>query len=308
MLDKKLYFVNNPIVIDLPVTNNTVSFSISVTNMGTGKILRTKLYANPNISTLQYDLSPIISALFKPTDANFANGVGAGVVIKNQIIDVSINIISNTNNGITRAPKNYRIKALRGGEFNTDINIGFNEDINLNLTYNIPIWEGFPLVASATRNLSSVNMLTRVPNYKNMPTKSCNGLYVMFQNIKGGYSAWLFSDYSIKTKTSNTDVIGLNYDIGNRKSKYKTIGVDASFEIDVFDRVDKEYYPYLFSLMASPDIWIYNLNNPASGLDSNKWEQVINTGQSSNIKIEDHVTDFSIKLEYLSSINTKKTW
>src|SRR5690625_5253802 len=250
----------------------------------------------------------MIAALFKPTDANFANVVGACLVIKNQIIDVSINVITNTNNGITRAPKNYRIIALRGGDLSTDIKIGFNEDMNVNLTYYIPKYEGFRLVASTSRKLRSDNMLTRVHNYKNMPTKSCNGLYVMFQNIKGGYSAWLFSDYSIKTKTSNTDVIGLNYDIGNRKSKYKTIGVDASFEIDVFDRVDKEYYPYLFSLMASPDIWIYNLNNPASGLDSNKWEQVINTGQSSNIKIEDHVTDFSIKLEYLSSINTKKTW
>lgn len=308
MLDKQLYFANNPIVIDLPIINNVVSFSISVTNMGTGKILRTKLYANPNISALQYDLSPIISALFKPTNANFSGGVGAGVVIDNQIIDVSINIITNTNNGFSRAPENYRIKALRGGEFSTDINIGFNEDIHLSLTDRTPIWEGFPSVASTTRNLRSVNMVAIPPNYINLPVKSCNGLYVMFQNIKGGYSAWLFSDYSIRTKTSNTDVISLDYNIGNRKAKYKTTGVDASFEIDVFDRVDKEYYPYLFSLMASPDVWIYNLNNPATGLDSNKWEQVINTGQSSNIKIEDHVTDFSIKLEYLSSINTKKTW
>lgn len=306
MLDKKLYFANNPIVVDIPISGNARAISISVTNMDSGKNLKTKLYVGADAESLQYDLSPIISSLFNPTAANFNNGV-AGTAIRSQIIDVSILIFLLFPDKV-QLPTMYRIKALRGGEFSTDINIGFNEDIHLSLTDKTPIWEGFPLVASATRNLSSVNMLTRVPNYKNMPTKSCNGLYVMFQNIKGGYSAWLFSDYSIKTKTSNTDVIGLNFDMGNRKSKYKTTGVDASFEIDVFDRVDKEYYPYLFSLMASPDIWIYNLNNPATGLDSNKWEQVINTGQSSNIKIEDHVTDFSIKLEYLSSINTKKTW
>lgn len=306
MLDKKLYFANNPIVVDIPISGNARAISISVTNMDSGKNLKTKLYVGADAESLQYDLSPIISSLFNPTAANFNNGV-AGTAIRSQIIDVSI-LIFLLFPDKAQLPTMYRIKALRGGEFSTDINIGFNEDIHLSLTDKTPIWEGFPLVASATRNLSSVNMLTRVPNYKNMPTKSCNGLYVMFQNIKGGYSAWLFSDYSIKTKTSNTDVIGLNYDMGNRKAKYKTTGVDASFEIDVFDRVDKEYYPYLFSLMASPDVWIYNLNNPATGLDSNKWEQVINTGQSSNIKIEDHVTDFSIKLEYLSSINTKKTW
>src|SRR5690554_4960958 len=222
MLDKKLYFANNPIVIDLPISNNVVSFSVSVTNMGTGKILRTKLYANPNVSTLQYDLSSIISSLFNPTAVDFNNGV-AGAVIRNQIIDVSVLVA--TIYKVTSAEKfkkTYRFKALRGGDLNTDINIGFNSDFFLSLTEDFPVWEGFPLVASRVANLTYINMVTAVSNYTNLPVKSCNGLYVMFQNIKGGYSAWLFSDYSIKTKTSNTDVIGLNYDMGNRKSKYKT--------------------------------------------------------------------------------------
>src|SRR5690625_2361805 len=133
------------------------------------------------MSSLQYDLSPIISSLFNPTDADFNNGV-AGAVIRNQIIDVSVYIIS-IHEKLT-IKKVYRFKALRGGEFSTDINIGFNDDIHLSLTDKTPIWEGLPPVYTMTQDLEHVVMISVPPNYINLPVKSCNGLYVMFQNIK----------------------------------------------------------------------------------------------------------------------------
>lgn len=306
MLNRRLYYANNPIVLDIPLIEDVEYVLIKVDNINSGKSLSAKLYTHSQLS-LHYDVSEMISALFESLEAEFDTDIPN--VIRNQIIDVSIVISRYTPPSVSQIANIFeRIKVLRGGEFSTDVNIGFDSDFPLILTEKLAVWDGYPPVFYTTRNLMTINSVRIPTEYQTLPVKSCDSIYIAFQNIKGGYSAWLFSDYSVKSKTKETEKYNAGYDLGRRKEIIKTTGSDIDFTIELFDRVDKYFYPYLFSLQTSSDIWIYNLENPSTGEKSGKWEKLINLGQSSNIKTEEQTTDFTINLGYISSLKLSKTW
>lgn len=295
----RLYFANNPIVINKKVTSVADSVEISISELLTGKFASVKLY--PRDSRIIYDISYLISCFFEKSELK-VNDFGVGWIALNQILKLSVNIDQNYNSRTFR--ENIQINAIRGGRKDDSINVYEAENRNLNITSKIPFWNGYPLINSQVRTVGG-NQQVAIYNtavidlIQPLNIRSCNPIYLIFQNHLGGYSAWLFDDYEEEVKSSGTEKMSSGYDFERKKTTWKTTGNEISNKLTVRGKVDKKWFAIMEDLSISQDVYI---------LEKNYFIKIINQGNGFSIPISKNVMEFSFSFEIPLAYENQKSW
>lgn len=179
---------------------------------------------------------------------------------------------------------------ILGGKKSYDSNV--IAPVNLSLT-NFA-WQGFP---RWTSQLTSGIVNTDLENYNELqPRVNCNNIFIAFRNNLGGFSYYLFEDYSLKDKNQNKGYYLTQRDI-------KIPGVDARKSISVRSKVHRDFYETISHLSDSFEIYIWNQGI----LDSPKnWVRVNGSGNNTEFNPKLIATDVEFHFEVVTNFN--KVW
>lgn len=301
ILSKNAYFINNPIYVDFSVSSDTQKVIITI--FSDDKTSSFTAYPSPD-NRIEYDVSEIIASFFKPSDYNPNEGIYQEIEdIKS--VYFKFDIINKLSKGSTFTRS---IKVIRGGLHTDQVNIGFDNDINLNPSNDIPYWEGYPSIFSRTGDdfdkIIIENLAVKQNNW--IKLKGCNNVYVIFQNHLGGYSAWVFEDYEIKRTSSDTEY--LRTQIKSKRQYYKTTGTKVNYQVNLISRVDSKYFPILNSLLTSQEIWVKDLPNMQGEGKDPRFQKIVNSGQTQKILSGTQVEVFNFAFDFPTTIKNQKTW
>ena len=139
----------------------------------------------------------------------------------------------------------------------------------------LPIWQGFPHSTSVLNCNGPEFGITRILDYDgktNQPvtmdysdefiTDNCQGVYLKFLNVKGGYSYWLFSHAFIEeTKAKSLGAITNHWDVrALAATGAHNLGYRSSDTLALFSRIKNKYVPEMRDIMGSPEVYLYTGN------------------------------------------------
>lgn len=289
-LSQNGYLINNPILIKISTNQNLRYLDLSLVNLeNTLNNANLRYYANQN-GEVEVDISVIIKSLF--TKPSFSLG--------NPFQD---NLVPNSNNFIlTFTAQNIegvevetiQKTFIRGGYYNDKTNNSLPSNKAMLITNQLPFWSGYPFRYYKTdtnfkviEKPSNGGMINDGVTVEYLREKSCNGKYLAFLNSLGGYSFWLFDNY---TEEATNEHLGI---VNNAFSR-KDLGNEYNNSFRVFGKIPERFYIILKDLITSPEIYEYNKETlswkriySASG---NKW---IDNGQSVAFKVDFRFNDFT---------------
>ena len=89
---------------------------------------------------------------------------------------------------------------------------------------------------------------TELRDYRKI--KGCNPTYMKFKNSIGGYSYWLFENWT--DETSNSD-----YGVVEKQNNIYDLGNEEQSKITVFSKVPSRYNAMMSDLIVSEEIYLY---------------------------------------------------
>lgn len=205
------------------------------------------------------------------------------------------------------------IRFVRGSRYTGTNNNLENGDI-LKVTETIPVWSNYP---TRKYTISGDNILEQVPTngeIENMSKRSCNGIYIKFLNSLGGYTDYLFENFSIRKIGEQGNVIK-NYDRDTTfpgridyHNNFTQLSANGEYEITAEGRIDQRYYNIIRDLVHSSEVLVYDFDKLIGsdfGYATQRWTKLINPGNSISINSEDETTDVALNFNTMLTKNNR---
>lgn len=272
------YFLFNPIWVDVTDAPSRVVFEVSID----GEVNSFSLQAYNG--RIRFDIGQLVLGLIKninnKTNTLMGSVDGAySVKLKARTVSASL------------PPVFDQIKYfVLGGRKSYESNV--LAPVNLSLT-NFA-WSGFP---RWTSRLSAGIVNTDTDNYVELlPRVNCNNIFIAFRNNLGGFSYYLFEDYSIKDDNRNKGYYLTQRDV-------KIPGVEARQSITVRSKVHRDLYETIRHLADSFEIYVWN-QNILEG-DAN-WVRVNGANNAVDFNPKKVATDVEMNFDVVTNFN--KVW
>lgn len=175
---------------------------------------------------------------------------------------------------------------IRGGLEVQRNNVTINSGSTLRVTEKMPVWKGFPFSKYILSQEGKIEILVSAGFREIELQRSLgrNPIYVRFLNTMGGYSFWLFENYTEQVSTESQDVI-------KRRERDFHLGSNSNTQITVEGRVKRRYYNIIKSLLKSPEIHIYEkfgnewtlCSADSNSVDLNNYEEIQNVSITLNV-------------------------
>lgn len=307
------YLINNDIMVSLSAVGIGGYFRIRFENLTNGKNT-TYITAEKPLSgdgNAVVNISPYLKSIFsypKHSDEE------TGVVNSNlAFIRMTVEYVQGSSSSSTQITKWY----LRGGRRTHFVNQAFG-GAGAVLIPNaledggkLPIWANYPIILSMIQDGGGVNNLNiiNVPNpdpsvTEMMREKGCESVYVKFLNQYGGYSAWLFENY---TETESNTALGTYIRHGGAykpqgnvpNTGFTDLGHESNISLSLSSKVPERYMSFIHDLIVSPEIYIY---------DDGNWLPVASTRNSIAEESNRRAYNVKINFEKLIRFNPSIIW
>lgn len=304
------FLINNDIVINLSENDPDMifvrTFSMTVTNLSSGESHNFEYTPKPD-NTIRLSISDVIKAMFKNPSTSINYTLESLTFHNREVFDFTFTSVYDVagnlskTNSISIGDKIF----LRGGKNTNNTNVTIPNNTRLRPTDILPYWEGFPTAEYTLTSLGIVKnpIMSSVINKERRNIKGCNPFYIKFLNTSGGFSYWLFEGQ--KEVKSNANIGYIN-NVNNKLD----LGNDVSTEFDVFSRVPARFYPLIFDLIESPDIYLYykdpTLNTAQKA--TTFWQKIISKNNKVTRDDFTKVYDVRLKFEKFSNYKPSVVW
>lgn len=290
------YYVNNPIWVKVDRTgdvdpNAPVILTI-VSNAQT--VYNAKLYVYNSV--VWFDLAEIMKGLIP--EPSHPTTISSGQYIALSTLTVTIYL-----------PNFTQTKTFfRGGEDSDRTNIQAPNQAILSESAKFPIWQGYP---SAKYYLDAMGLpiyTEIIPNseIERRQVVTCNPIFLRFLNSKGGYSFWLFDEWTITKNAKTTNVV-------ERRDSDVDLGLTTTHQLALSTRAEERYTATLRALLQSPEVYIYRLDKVL--IESNPqfvqtftWTRIFNDGGSMKWNNFDSVNEFDFKFSLRLKTDPTLIW
>jgi len=314
-LNNDRYMVNNPIWVDIKYIANDVKYVlisiVPILDPGEPQnTIPTRLRLYPDFNrSLYFDLSECIKAFFKRP--NHPESIANGQSLGTNYIKAQITLTGVKNDGQTQTYLTVARNFIRGGEESYRTNVTAAHGQVLKESTKIPRWPGYP-VAKYIIDKALIQYYSIIPASETVQRKvvGCNPVYIRFLNTQGGYSFWLFEQYTINKKSAKPKIL-------TGREGFTSLGHKIDWTLNVESRVDSEYFQTFRALCESPEVHVWGLVAKAfadlqtAGKTAQikyTWDRVINPGNTVNTNSYEAVQDFKLKFDLLMPHNSLLTW
>lgn len=280
-LENDYYLVDNPIY--LKIQEESTPYQNPLLNISIGSYVFDAQMHNGEVII---DLSPIIKYLM--TVPNFFN--------QSNIVQLSATILEE---GSLPDFIFFEKHFIRGGRYTGANNYLTNGTI-LKPAEKIPEWPGYPTRKYTINGSQIVESLPSNGDIEQMTKRSCKGIYIKFLNSLGGYSDYLFENFTIRKSGNQGDVIK-NYNRNNSfpggidfQNNFTQLSANGEYEITAEARIDQRHYNIIRDLVHSSEVLVYNFGDLIDSDYNQTWTKLINPGNSISINSEDETTDVAL--------------
>lgn len=293
------FLINNDIIVNLNHTpEKAIYYTMQFTNTTNGNVTgEFKIYPKPD-GTARVNISPMIKSTFSKPN-HMVNGIGttsvAPVPLNAQAYQIDIIARFEGATGLTL----YKT-FIRGGKRSIETNLSLAPGAALSVTDKIPSWPAYPLTRYTLTSsyLTAIESLVPLAQTERMRVKGCNPVYFKFLNSLGGYSYWLFESW---TNEESNDHIGVTESF----SAIQDLGNEVEFNLSVYSKVPRRYYPLMVDLISSPEIYIYKR---AAGRTENNWMRVTSNNNKAEEKHAKDVYEVKFKFKKYFNYNPAVVW
>lgn len=307
----EIYFVNNPVYIELR-DDNAKRIVVTAFNYSTLKEYELTLDLYNGVAI--FDASIIAKAMM-PLPLNSIAYQEQG--LNNNRVYIRFTFDSLDENDDVIDSQSYPLTFIRGGLV-VGNNIYITDGSELIESERVPVWNGYPTSMAEVEGNQIIYRTILKPNeIEVMRTLTCNGMYLMWLNSKGGYSYWLFEIWEMELKSDKSDVLRA-YKAGDNYQAFQTTGNKSTYSINVQSTIKKDYFNHIKSLVNSPEVWVFNLENyvdyfsnfnpaipPINGM---QWKRIHNNGNSFNWNSWEQTKEVSFNFDLVMSENREVLW
>ena len=307
----EIYFVNNPVYIELR-DDNAKRIVVTAFNYSTLKEYELTLDLYNGVAI--FDASIIAKAMM-PLPLNSIVYQEQG--LNNNRVYIRFTFDSLDDNDDIIDSQSYPLTFIRGGLV-VGNNIYITDGSELIESDRVPVWNGYPTgMAEIEGNQIIYRTILKPNEIEVMRTLTCNGMYLMWLNSKGGYSYWLFEIWEMELKSDKSDVLRA-YKAGDNYQAFQTTGNKSTYSINVQSTIKKDYFNHIKSLVNSPEVWIFNIENyvdyfsnfnpaipPINGM---QWKRIHNNGNSFNWNSWEQTKEVSFNFDLAFTENREVLW
>jgi len=312
-LNKDNYMINNPIWIDVKyIAENTKYLTINllrVSPVGTvNEPSSIRLY--PFNGKLYFDLAPMVKTFM--ARPQHPSSIGEDQITGTNFQTMRITLQQIRDDDTITETRTFLKNFVRAGMESPDGNLSLVTGTVLKESVLLPRWQGYPLAKYTLSGGSTskipqwgirYNAIIPLSETEQRRVVGCNPMYFRFLNTKGGYSFWLFEDWSVEKSSDKPDIVE------NRGGDY-SLGHELEYELEVTTRCERRYYKTMRALAQSFEVYAYNFTNIALNdtgadqtegaqsklaTDTKKWETVINPGNKVETNSYEDVQEFKFK-------------
>lgn len=302
-LNSDLYFADNPIIVRIENINPNVKYiEVAPSLIYSASIFdaNLKLYLN-NFNNFEYDISPIVKALFKtyPHNTDYTNL--DPFVIPNNWINIKFYFNEVLKDG-TSTSQILNKTFIKGGKRVQDINQSWPINKPLIVTDDIPQWRAYPVsynYFNSERQMVKANLIP--DNLRELrKVKGCDPVYIKFRNSVGGYSYWLFEGLEVEDSHKS-----LGYT--STQSSFYDLGNEVKETLSVNSKVPKKYYALMQDLASSSEIYLYKNNSGLIYL-LESWERI--KGINNKVSFNPYKANEKVKLKFelIRKYNPSELW
>lgn len=307
----EIYFANNPVYIEL---RDDAAERIVVTARNNSTLKEFELTLDLYNGMAMFDASIIAKAMM-PLPLNSLVYQEQGLNYNR--VNITFTYESMDSDDEIIDVQNQTLTFIRGGLV-VGNNIYITDGSELIESERVPVWSGYPTgMAEVEGNQIIYRTILQDKEIEVMPTLTCNGMYLMWLNSKGGYSFWLFEIWEIELKSDKSDVLQ-EYRPTDNYQGFQTTGNKSTYSINVQSAIKKSYFNHIKSLVNSPEVWVFNLENfvdyysnfnpvipPINGI---QWKRIHNNGNSFNWNSWEVRKDVSFNFDLVLTENREMLW
>lgn len=206
---------------------------------------------------------------------------------------------------------------VRGGLYAGN-NINVQDGAELIESERVPVWTGYPsMFAEVVGTEIVVSSLPPSDKRVLMRQVGCNPIYLAWLNSKGGYSFWLFTNWSANLKSDKADTLDF-YRQGHNSQNFMSLGNESTYSLTVETRAVRSFFFHLKSLANSPDVWVFNsesimqyfgnVNQNMPPITASGWMRIHNNGNNFNWNGHEDAKDVSFDFDFVKSENRQVIW
>src|SRR5690606_19872338 len=248
-LNSDLYYSDNPIYITFSGINIKTKY-IEIFPMG-GDINPLRLY-NHGRSEITMDISPMVKLAFPDVSHNTDYTTLTPFIVANNWVKITFVISAVYKSGQVVPSPSLTRTFVKGGKRTYQPNQNTSNNTPLTPSEKIPQWGGYPVDYYYFDTLKQMTKSNVIPiGLKEIrKIKGCDPLYVKFKNLQGGYSYWLFENWSNDDGNKNLGTI-------EQRNRLIDLGNTLDPSIEAISKVPKRFFPIIRDLIASNEIYIY---------------------------------------------------
>lgn len=282
LIANDIIYILSPYIINITDVNDITELNITITINGKNY----PLVFYPMSKSFNYDLAEILKKLIVPTSSptlTFGQD-------NNTLYDVTIKHKYNTTD--TSTP--IKVILSVGKEPGTLKDLNIKADRKYLNHYNVATWSYNDIYMSQLSGLVELVGTDEITdsNYKihieRVRNKNGNDKFVRWRNCFGGWSFWLFENYSIKANDTSK-LINTRFTFsGNNPIKEHDIIQSQTKQITLQTTAHKRYLDLLSDLALSQEIYVK---------DGEKWERMHTPSNDMTINYDDKTFNYSITLK-----------
>lgn len=307
----EVFYVNNPIFVDI-VDDYAKKIIITARNNSTLKEFEIVLDLYNGRAV--FDMA-IVGKAMLPLPSYLSTFESQGLHLNRVNVTFFFESLDENDEVISQDQRTFTF--IRGGVVAGN-NIYIRDGAVLTESERVPLWEGYPTMMAEIEGFEIIfRTILKPKEIEIMRTRSCNGIYFAWLNSKGGYSFWLFETWEFDVKSEGAEMID-EFRHGYNYQAFQSTGSKAKYSLNVQSTIPERYFNHIRSLIASPDIWVYKIENfvdyygnlspmfpPTNQTD---WKRIQNPGNSFSWNSWEKTKDVSLNFDVVLTENREVLW
>src|SRR5690554_6585430 len=307
-LNSEMYFINNPIFVEVETDEKRLLIEVIHNN-----ITRELVFDVYN-DLVVFDLAILAKTLMPlPHYDSIFEQQQSTNILRN--VRLKFYKIDEDDNQTLFYQTNHTF--IRGG-FIVGNNISVQDGAELIESDSVPVWVGYPSYYAEIEGTEIIwQSLPPQEKMDIIKERNCNGVYLCWLNSKGGYSFWLFEAWEMRIKADETEIIN-RYRPSYNYQGFQTTGNDSQYSLNVKSIIPKKYFNHIKSLVNSPDVWLYNLEDIADyygninpfipPINNAIWKRIANNGNSFSWSNSEKTKEISFDFDIVNTENRRLLW